>query len=93
MHGAIARMPRLIASWTTGVAKSTSQVTNMMSAPLPIRPAAHAFAFAGLLFCVSHVMIRSLRPLTPPRALICWTRTLAAASAGPSNGAMFPLPS
>ena len=93
MHGATARIPRLIASWTTGVAKSTSQVTNTMSAPFPIRLAAHALALAGALFCVSHVMILSLRPLTPPFALICLTLTFAAARAGPSNGAMLPLPS
>ena len=29
--------------------------------------------------------------MTPPLALIRLTRTFAAASAGPSNGAMFPL--
>ena len=65
----------------------------MMSAPLSIRLAAHDFAFAGLLFWVSQVRIRSLRPLTPPAALIFFTWTFAAARAGPSNGAMFPLPS
>ncbi len=65
----------------------------MMSAPLPIRLAAQDFAFAGLLFCVSQVMIRSFLPLTPPRALIWFTRMFAAASAGPSNGAMLPFPS
>ena len=93
MHGATASIPRFNASWTTGVAKSTSQVTNMMSAPLPIRLAAHDLAFAGLLFCVSQVRIRSFLPLTPPRALSWFTRTFAAASAGPSNGAMLPFPS
>jgi hypothetical protein len=76
-----------------GAENSTSQVTNMMSAPLPISPAAHAFALAGLLLFVSQVWITTLRPLTPPRALSCFTRTCAAASAGPSNGAMLPFES
>ena len=63
----------------------------MMFAPLPSRLAAHDFAFAGLLLFVSQVSIRSGRPMTPPFALIWLTRIFAAASAGPSNGAMFPL--
>src|SRR5581483_663173 len=54
---------------------------------------AHAFETAGLLFCVSHVWIESGRPLTPPFALICATRIFAAASAGPSNGAIAPFAS
>src|SRR6185312_11791634 len=62
-----------------------------MLAPPPMRLAAHDFAFAGLLFCVSQVRITSLRPSTPPFALSWLTRTLAAASAGLSNGAMLPL--
>ncbi len=88
MHGAIARMPRLIASCTTGVAKSTSQVVKITLAPLSSRLSAHDLALAGLLFWVSQVMIFTC---TPPRALICLTRTLAAASAGLSKGAMLPL--
>src|SRR5512135_1871079 len=36
-------------------------------------------------------MIFSGRPLTPPFWLICATRIFAAASAGVSNGAMFPV--
>src|SRR5688572_24440052 len=91
MHGATVSLPRLIDSVTTGVAKSTSQVTNMTCAPLPSRLAAQDFAFAGLLLFVSHVSILSGRPTTPPLALIWATRIFAAASAGPSNGAMFPL--
>ncbi len=66
MHGATVSLPALIAFWTTGAAKSTSQVVKMTSAPWPISFAAHAFAIAGLLPCVSQVMILSGRPLTPP---------------------------
>ena len=60
----------------------------MMFAPCPSRLSAHDFALAGLLFCVSQVMILSC---TPPRALTCFTRTWAAARAGSSKGAMLPL--
>ena len=63
MHGATASTPRLIASWTTGAARSTSHVVKMMFAPCPSSFAAHAFAIAGLLPCVSHVVIWSGRPL------------------------------
>ena len=63
----------------------------MMCAPLPSRLAAHDFALAGLLLFVSQVSILSGRPLTPPLALIWPMRIFAAASAGLSNGAMFPL--
>ena len=45
----------------------------MIFAPWPSRLSAHALAFAGLLFCVSQVMIFSC---TPPRALTCFTRYL-----------------
>ena len=65
----------------------------MMFEPCPISFSAHALAIAGLLPCVSHVMISSLRPSTPPLALTWLTRSFAAASAGPSNGAIAPLPS
>ena len=63
----------------------------MMCAPFPSSCAAHDFAFAGLLLFVSQVSSFSGRPMTPPFALIWPMRTFAAASAGPSNGAMFPL--
>ena len=66
MQGATASTPRLIVSCTTGAAKSTSQVVNMTSAPCPSSFAAHAFATAGLLPCVSQVLIWSLRPAMPP---------------------------
>ena len=91
MQGAIVSLPAFSASWTTGVAKSTSQVTNMTCAPFPSSCAAQDFAFAGLLLFVSQVSILSGRPRTPPRALTLETRIFAAARAGPSNGAMFPL--
>ena len=91
MQGAIVSFPRLIASWTTGVAKSTSQVTKMMCAPFPRRFLAHDFARAGLLLFVSQVSIRIGLPPTPPFALIWRTWMRAAASAGPSNGAIWPL--
>ena len=65
----------------------------MTFAPCESSFAAQARAIAGLLPCVSHVAIRSRRPLTPPFALTCLTRICAAASAGPSNGAMAPFPS
>ena len=93
MHGATASVPWPIASCTTGVAKSTSQVTNMMSAPPSRSDVAHAFAFAGSLFCVSQVLISRSRPSTPPSPLISSARIFAAASAGPSNGAIWPLES
>ena len=70
-----------------------SQVVKMTFAPWPISLSAHALAIAGLLPCVSHVTICSLRPSTPPLALTWLTCSFAAASAGPSNGAMAPLPS
>src|SRR3954470_5703105 len=91
MHGAIARTPRLIASCTTGAARSTSHVVKMMSAPWPSSFAAHDLATVGLLPCVSQVLISSFRPLTPPFAFTVLTRSCAAASAGPSNGAIAPL--
>src|SRR5215212_1462996 len=91
MHDATASTPRLIASWTTGAARSTSHVVNMTSAPWPSSLAAHAFAIAALFPCVSHVLSWSLRPVTPPRAFNWLTRSFAAASAGLSNGAIAPL--
>ena len=91
MHGATASTPRLIASCTTGAARSTSHVVKMMFAPPPISFSAHAFATAGLLPCVSQVLICSWRPPTPPFSFHCATRNCAAASAGPSNGAIAPL--
>src|SRR6185312_13312463 len=91
MHGATASTPRLIASCTTGAAKSTSQVVKMMFAPCPSSFRAHAFATAALLPWVSHVLIWSWRPLTPPRAFTLLTCSFAAASAGLSNGAIAPL--
>ena len=90
MHGAIASLPRLIASWTTGVAKSTSQVVKRMFAPWPIRLSAHDFAFDALLFCVSQVLITNLWPAAPPLAFSCLIRIFAAASAGSSNGDICP---
>src|SRR5438105_13548468 len=93
MHGATASTPRLIAACTTGVAQSTSQVVKLMLAPWPSRLIAQALAVVGLLFCVSHVLITSFRLVTPPFALICLTRIFAAASAGSSNGAIWPFAS
>src|SRR5581483_2869028 len=90
MHGATASMPWLMNSCVAGAANSTSQVTMPITAPLPIRLAAQAFDFAGFEFCVSQVMILSGRPLTPPLALIFAISSFAAASAGPSKGAMLP---
>ena len=91
MHVDRVSLPRLIDSCTTGVARSTSQVVKMTFAPFPSRLAAHDFALAALLLFVSQVSILSGRPLTPPFAFTWLTRILAAASAGLSNGAMFPL--
>src|SRR3954463_13275263 len=90
MHGAIASLPRLIASCTTGVAKSTSQVVKRMLAPWPIRLSAHDLAFDALLFCVSQVLITNLWPAAPPLAFSCLTRIFAAARAGSSNGDICP---
>jgi hypothetical protein len=53
---------------------------------------AHAFAceLGGWTILVSHWMIFSLRPLTPPFALIWAARSLAAKRAALSNGFMIP---
>src|SRR6478609_10288073 len=91
MHGATASTPRLIVSCTTGAAKSTSHVVNITFAPPLSSLTAHALAIAALLPCVSHVLICSLRPLTPPFAFSALTCNCAAASAGLSNGAIAPL--
>src|SRR5579884_331416 len=93
MHGATVSRPWLIDSCTTGAARSTSHVVKMIFAPWPISLSAQAFATGALLPCVSHVLISSGWPRTPPRASICLTRICAAASAGPSNGAIGPVES
>src|SRR5215213_7996589 len=62
----------------------------MMSASPSSSVVAHTFARAGSLFWVSHVLICSSRPSTPPSWLSWSTRILAAASAGPSKGAIWP---
>src|SRR6266404_3768827 len=93
MHGAIVSRPLLIDSCTTGAARSTSQVVKMTFEPSAISLSAHDFDTAGLSPWVSHVLIASGCPLTPPFALICATRICAAASAGPSNGAIGPVES
>src|SRR5581483_3747769 len=74
-----------------GVAKSTSHVTIPITAPLPIRLVAHEVETSGFEFCVSHVRIWSFRPSTPPRALIFFTSSWAAARAGLLNGDIWPL--
>ena len=91
MHGATASTPRLIASCTTGAAKSTSHVVKMTFAPPPSSFSAQAFAIAGLLPCVSQVLICSLRAVDAAVRVDCLTRSCAAASAGLSNGAIAPL--
>jgi hypothetical protein len=58
---------------------------------LPRSVLAQDFARAGLLFCVSQVSILNGRPPTPPLALSLRMWIFAAASAGPSNGAISPL--
>src|SRR5947209_3154041 len=65
----------------------------MTLAPPAMSLSAHAFAIVGLLPCVLQVLITSGRPFTPPFASICATRIFAAASAGPSNGAIAPFAS
>src|SRR5438270_281064 len=65
----------------------------MTLAPPAMSLSAHAFAIVGLLPCVLHVLITSGRPFTPPFASSCATRIFAAASAGPSKGAMAPFAS
>jgi hypothetical protein len=65
----------------------------MISAFFSSSSAAQDFARSGSLFCVSQLSITSSRPSTPPSSFSWSTRMFAAASAGPSNGAMFPLPS
>src|SRR3954468_4559711 len=61
-----------------------------MLAPWPIRLNAQDLAVAASLFCVSQVLITNLWPAAPPFAFSCLARILAAASAGSSNGDMFP---
>src|SRR5690348_2945218 len=62
----------------------------MIFAPWLISWSAHALAADVLLPCVSQVLITSLRPFTP-FLLTFFTSIFAAASAGPSNGAMAPV--
>ena len=63
----------------------------MICAPCPSSFTAHALAIAGLFPCV--LQVRS-RILYGPFPLLIWaTRVFAVASPGPSNGAMFPMPS
>jgi hypothetical protein len=84
-----ASLPRLIASCTTGVAKSTSQVVKMMFAPPSSSSSAHDFALVGLLFCVSQVLIWNVTvPFLIP--LMCAASIFAAARAGLSKGAIWP---
>src|SRR5437868_1174350 len=93
MHGAIVSRPLLSDSCTTGAARSTSQVVKMTFEPSAISLSAQLFDTAGLSPWVSHVLITSGCPPAPPFALICATRICAAASAGPSNGAIGPVES
>src|SRR5215210_7503258 len=64
----------------------------MTSAPCPSRLSAQDFAFAGLLLSVSQVLIWNWT-VAFFCALIWATRIFAAASAGVSNGFMFPVES
>ena len=60
------------------------------SAPWPRSFLAHAFAIAGLLPCVLQVRSFTFVALVLLMLAMC---DFAVASAGPSNGAMFPTPS
>src|SRR3954452_9857338 len=91
MQGARVRIFLFRKGRIAGVAKSTSQVTRPMTAPLLIRFAVHEFETSGFEFCVSQLMIWSLRPRTPPWALILLISSFADLSAGSSNGVIWPL--
>ena len=78
---------------TTGAARSTSQVVKITFACCPINFNAQAVAVARVLPWVSHVFRTILCPSTPPFPFQYPIRIFAAASAGPSNGAIAPLPS
>src|SRR5262245_21082303 len=92
MHEPSASLPWLIASWVAGAANSTSHVTSSATAPLARSFCAHAFAWevGGFTIFVSHWMIFSFRPLTPPLALMRAASNLAASRAALSNGFMIP---
>ena len=92
MHAATVSFPALIAVCTTGAAKSTSQVVMMMSAPCARSFVAQALAIAALLPCVLQVISLSF-VVFDFSLLTALTCVCAVASAGPSNGAMFPMPS
>src|SRR5579862_5614968 len=89
MHGAIVSRPWLIDGCTTGAARSTSQVVNMMFAPSLISFAAQALESDGLSPCVLQVLRTILRPPTP-FLLTLAISSFAAASAGASNGFIGP---
>src|SRR5579884_2030966 len=85
MHGATVSSPFEIPTSVEGVAQSTSQVTQRMSACLlATRSRASARVRDGFSWSFS-TMNSSLRPSTPPCALIFATSSFAAASAGPSK--------
>ena len=91
MHGATVSRWLLIAdSWMTGPARFTSHVVKMIFAPWLISWSAHALEAAESSLCVSQVLITILRPHTP-FLLIFFSSSCAAASAGPSNGAIGPV--
>src|SRR5919106_1566548 len=90
MHGATASTPRVIASCTAGVAKSTSQVTSSTSAPPSMSSIAADFVRSGSSWW-SMTRSWSWRPSTPPSSLILSTWISAAVTAGPSKGAICPV--
>src|SRR5438105_4344065 len=93
MHGATVSRPLFRNVSAAGAAKSTSQVTQPITAPFDIRLDAHDVDTPGFEFFVSHVSIFSGRPLTPPAAFIFLISSCAAVSAGSLNGDIWPLSS
>src|SRR6516225_7910103 len=85
MHGATVSRPFEMPTSVDGVAQSTSQVTHRTLAFwFVVRSSATARVRAGLSWSFS-TRNSSLRPSTPPAALIFLTSSWAAASAGPSK--------
>src|SRR4029079_6464406 len=86
MHGAIVSSPLFRNVRIAGVAQSTSQVTQPITAPFEMRLDAHRGDTSSVEVCVLLVSIFSGRRFTPPAALILAISSWAAVNAGLLNG-------